>query len=176
MYIYIYIYNIYVYIYIYISGKNKNDDECLLAEGRALEHRQRFCDWDKWSKYAMLEQVIFCFVFTRTNGQNMPCSSRLFVFVLFFFVTGTYGQNMPCSSRLCWPVRLRSVCLPPSRFRLFFFSPEPRSGSCVYISTCRYVVFASSSSCVYAYMYIYTYVCVYVCTYVHDVHINIKYT
>ena len=64
--------------------------------------------------------------------------------------------------------------LPGSGY--FFFSPEPRSGSCVYISTCRYVVFASSSSCVYAYMYIYTYMCVYVCTYVHDVHINIKYT
>ena len=62
------------------SGKDKEDDdqdECLLAEGRALEHRQRFCDWDKWSKYAMLEQVFFLVFFSLVvvhgiKGPNMP--------------------------------------------------------------------------------------------------------
>lgn len=31
------------------------EDECVLAEGRALEHRQRFCDWAKWSRYSEME-------------------------------------------------------------------------------------------------------------------------
>jgi hypothetical protein len=98
-----------------------------LAEGRALEHRQRFCDWDNWSKYAMLEQVFF-FV-TGTNGPNMPCSSRLFFFsfcdwdkwskyamleravcLFLIFVNGTNCPNMP----IC--LHEQAIC-----FVLFFF-------------------------------------------------------
>lgn len=40
------------------SAGATSEDDCVLAHGRALEHRQRFCDWGEWPEYARLESVM----------------------------------------------------------------------------------------------------------------------
>ena len=39
-------------------GEEGGGGACVLAEGRAMEHRQRFCDWGKWQAYMKLEPVL----------------------------------------------------------------------------------------------------------------------
>jgi len=49
------------------NGSAVREDECVLAEGRALEHRQRSCDWAKWSRYSKMEAAILA----RTSEERV---------------------------------------------------------------------------------------------------------